>query len=341
MLQRLHRQPSTRGWPSSPKLYSGQLPSLQDYLLVDIAARRLAVADAFGDLDEAAIADNRACRPTAASASAVDREASEPCRTRRSRDRRRPIRCTLCECASWMRFAAIRPRRSVRSAAIVPRACHGPLTSRAAPRVRLGSLTTATTESRAAPTHEQRRSAPPVTTTWSAGRTARPAAAGAPTIWHRLDLLPGAPAPAPRAAVAAGRRARGGGLLERHLPVPPGLRALDRRPARPTTAGCCWASSPPTLLAFVALQGAAEHVALLGLRRGQAADAGLRCWPARSAAAVVMGLGLAKVPRAVLALHPVVALMGAGAGAHRLPHALRARARAHHRQRRRDPARAS
>jgi hypothetical protein len=41
----------------------------------------------------------------------------------------------------------------------------------------------------------------------------------------------GAAAPAPRAAVAGGRRAGHRRLLERHLPVPPGLRALDQRAA--------------------------------------------------------------------------------------------------------------
>jgi hypothetical protein len=81
-------------------------------------------------------------------------------------------------------------------------------------------------------------------------------------------------------------------LLERHLPVPPGLRALDQRAARlrrlgaAGVVGCTWRPSRP-------LRGAAEHVALLRLRRGQAPDAGLRCWPARWRRRWCMGLGLA------------------------------------------------
>ena len=58
-------------------------------------------------------------------------------------------------------------------------------------------------------------------------------------------------------------------------------------------------------------QRAAGHVALFGLRRDQAADAGLpggRRWSARRGGD---GAGLREVPRAVLALHPVVTLMGA------------------------------
>ena len=69
-----------------------------------------------------------------------------------------------------------------------------------------------------------------------------------------------------------------------------------------------------------------EHVALLGLRRGQAPDLRLRAAPACVRGRGDRRAGLNGVPRAVLALHPVVALMGAGDGAHRLPHALRARA---------------
>ena len=82
---------------------------------------------------------------------------------------------------------------------------------------------------------------------------------------------------------------------------------------------------------------AAEHVALRRLRRGQAADAGLRWAPAsprRWSSWAGPEQGAARRAGAAPGGHAD----GRVPGAHRLPHALRAHARAHHRRRRRDPA---
>ena len=150
--------------------------------------------------------------------------------------------------------------------------------------------------------------------------------------------VPGPPAPAPRAAVAAGGRRRGGRLLEHHLPLPAGLRALDQRPAGLRRLGAArHRGGLPG--GQHAVQGAAEHVALLGLRRGQAPDAGLRAGR-RGQRRGGHGPGAGEDPARGAGAAPGGGADGLEPGAHRLPHAVRTRALAHRRRQRRDPPRA-
>ena len=93
------------------------------------------------------------------------------------------------------------------------------------------------------------------------------------------------------------------------------------------------------LVAFAAVARAAEHVALFGLRRGQAADAGLRAGR-RGQRRGGHGPGPEQGAARGAGAAPGGHADGRVRGAHRLPHALRTRALAHHRRQRRDPPRA-
>ena len=135
----------------------------------------------------------------------------------------------------------------------------------------------------------------------------------------------------PAAALAARRRHRRLCLLELHLPVPPRLRALARRAARLRPLGD--ARHRGDLSRHLrSCRHSARHVALLGLRRSEAAHGRLcrRRTPQRShradaaaEASAACRAGAASLRDADRRVH----------GAHCLPHALRARAGTHHGQR--------
>ena len=109
---------------------------------------------------------------------------------------------------------------------------------------------------------------------WARGRRVS-ARRAAPDRLAPAGPAAGPAAAVPRTAVAGRRRAGHRRLLEHHLPVPPRLRALDLGAAGYDVWVMCGVVAA-YLVAFTALSGAAEHVALFRLRRDQAADAGLR-----------------------------------------------------------------
>ena len=144
--------------------------------------------------------------------------------------------------------------------------------------------------------------------------------------------LPGAPAPAPRAAVADGRRASSWPPAGTSPTCSGSASSAGSAPGRPTTAGCCWASWPPTLagqLLFNVPQSMWRFSGFGEIKRLTLACAAGRRGQRRGGDGPGAGEDAARGAGAA----PGGRADGPEPGAHRLPHAVRACALAHRRQR--------